>query len=247
MLPTPEQTPLPTTPIVRVGEGRGFLVAAGPRVGRLVITAAHCLPYLPPPHPASFPEERTYEKLLSALEEEPAIRAECLFVDPIVDVAVLCAPDDQVWRDESEAYETFVDARATLRLAPVTERTNAWLFSLAGQWQPCVVDVGNGGRALTVIDGHLEGGMSGSPILSHDQAVGVVSVSGEQGGEELEEQHGQPSLINVLPVWLLAELGVSIRQLPKVLAAQIQAWERYLVRPFEELQASHPPPAPSDD
>jgi hypothetical protein len=31
------------------------------------------------------------------------------------------------------------------------------------------------------------------------------------------------------------------------LAAQIQAWERYLVRPFEELQASHPPPAPSDD
>ena len=80
-----------------------------------MITAAHCLPYLPPPNPASFSEERTYEKLLSALEEEPAIRAECLFVDHIVDVAVLCAPDDQVWRDEAEAYEAFVDLRTPPR------------------------------------------------------------------------------------------------------------------------------------
>jgi hypothetical protein len=91
MSPTPESVPALTTAIIKVGDGRGFLVAAGPRIGRCVITAAHCLPHLPPPHPASYTAERTYTKLLGGLDEECAIWAECLFVDPVADVAVLCA------------------------------------------------------------------------------------------------------------------------------------------------------------
>jgi hypothetical protein len=203
-------------------------------MGRCVITAAHCLPNLPPPHPDSYTSERTYSKLLGGLDEECSIWAECLFVDPVADVAVLCTPDGQVLCDEAEAYEIFVDTRETLRLAAVTERADVWLFSLAGQWQACMVDVGRGGHALTVIDGHIEGGMSGSPILSHGRAVGIVSVGTLVGNTENKEQHGQPSLINELPVWLLAEFGVSIWQLPKVLATQTQEWERLLRRSFEE-------------
>src|SRR5689334_2769291 len=69
--------------VVRVGEGRGFIVEARDcRVGRLVVTAAHCLPYLPPAHPSSYTEERTYGELLGSLDEAPTLAAECIFVDP---------------------------------------------------------------------------------------------------------------------------------------------------------------------
>jgi hypothetical protein len=57
--------------IVTVGDGRGFAVEhAG---NRLVVTAAHCLPFFPPCHGASYLEERTYGALLAILDREPAI------------------------------------------------------------------------------------------------------------------------------------------------------------------------------
>jgi hypothetical protein len=73
--------------IVKVGGGRGFVVQ-GER-DRLVITAGHCLPDFPTCHSSSHTEERTYKALLGSLGEKPAVWAECLFADPIGDVAVL--------------------------------------------------------------------------------------------------------------------------------------------------------------
>jgi hypothetical protein len=74
--------------VITVGGGRGFVVN-----DECVITAAHCLPHLPPCCTASYPEERTYAKLLALLGGEPAIPAECRFADPVGDIAVLGAPD----------------------------------------------------------------------------------------------------------------------------------------------------------
>ncbi len=84
--------------VVTVGTGRGFVVDSQGRFGEhnhLVITAAHCLPDLPPCHPLSY-VERTYDALLGLLGEEPTIAAECFFVDPIGDIAILGQPDGQV-------------------------------------------------------------------------------------------------------------------------------------------------------
>src|ERR1035437_7130431 len=86
--------------IVKVGGGRGFVVQ-GER-DRLVITAGHCLPDFPTCHSSSHTEERTYKALLGSLGEKPAVWAECLFADPIGDVAVLGPPDDQQPSDEFE-------------------------------------------------------------------------------------------------------------------------------------------------
>jgi hypothetical protein len=47
--------------VLRVGDGRGFVVEAT-RENHIVITAAHCLPRLlplPPPHPGAYMEELT--------------------------------------------------------------------------------------------------------------------------------------------------------------------------------------------
>jgi hypothetical protein len=97
--------------VVRVGDGRGFIIEHCVKVRplprlrnrrlpmrkwaarRLVITAAHCLPKLPPACTTSYTHERTYQNLLGTLGGNATVWAECLFVDPVADIAVLGAPD----------------------------------------------------------------------------------------------------------------------------------------------------------
>ena len=116
-----------------------------------MITAAHCLPHLPPAHPASYTEERTYRSILGPLGGEPTVFAECLFVDPIADLAVLCSPDDQTRFAEAIAYDNLTKAGGVLGIGTVTEPSQAWLFALNGQWETCTIDAGKwGGRRLSV-------------------------------------------------------------------------------------------------
>jgi hypothetical protein len=89
----PRETANVNQAIIRVGSGRGFMVAY--RRKRLVITAAHCLPvddagyHRPPPAiPAMGLDEKTYSNLLGALGTEPSVWCECLFVNPVSDIAV---------------------------------------------------------------------------------------------------------------------------------------------------------------
>src|SRR6516165_1950040 len=81
-----------TAAVITAGSGRGFVVEdAGERV---VITAAHCLPFLPPAQSFFEPKERTYGPLLARLGDEPRAWAVCRFVDPIADIAVFGSPDN---------------------------------------------------------------------------------------------------------------------------------------------------------
>ena len=179
--------------------GRGFLVEA-PLGYRFVITAAHCLPHLPPAHPASCTEERTYRSILGPLGGEATVSAECLFVDPIADLAVLCSPDNQTRFAEAIAYDNLMEAGGVLGIGTVTEPSQGWLFALDGQWETCTVDAGEwGGRRLSVRGAPtaaIAGGTSGSPIILEGRAVGVISC-----GEDLN-----PVLATDLPAWLLADL-----------------------------------------
>jgi Trypsin-like peptidase domain len=191
--------------IVKVGGGRGFVVQ-GER-DRLVITAGHCLPDFPTCHSSSHTEERTYKALLGSLGEKPAVWAECLFADPIGDVAVLGPPDDQQPSDEFEAYETLVDAAAKLQIADAPQNGSAWLLSLDGRWCRCTVR--HSGSILWIsnaADG-IVGGMSGSPIVADDgSAIGIVCTSG--GGIGVHTEGGpNPRLTHNLPGWLLRQLG----------------------------------------
>jgi hypothetical protein len=189
--------------IITVGAGRGFLVEA--REARLVVTAAHCLPRLPPPHLAAYPHQRTYRKLLGPLEADaPSVWAECLFVDLIADLAVLGEPDGQAYCGEHDAYAAFVEDRSALSIGAVTQRGPGWLLTLGGQWARCTFDVGvslgNWVGCLGIADTTPEAmapGTSGSPILTADgRAVGLISV----------EKDLNPVLANSLPAWLVAEL-----------------------------------------
>ena len=49
-------------------------------------------------------DRRTYANLLGHLGESPTVWAECLFVDPVADIAVVGKPDSQSLYAENEAY-----------------------------------------------------------------------------------------------------------------------------------------------
>jgi hypothetical protein len=194
-----------TDAIVTVGEGRGFLVALPPWPP-MVITAAHCLPFLPPANPAAFGDERTYGDLVGPIETAPAMAAECLFVDPIADVAVLGCPDHHARYRDATAYEAFVTSRPTLRIGALRRACPSWLLTIGGHWEPC--HARPDAHTVTLI-GPIDGvapGTSGSPIVTIDAcAVGVVTVPG--GGSmdptSSADQPLQPLLVSTLPRWLL--------------------------------------------
>src|SRR5215471_10927278 len=79
-----------TAGVITAGSGRGFVVDGA---GGLVITAAHCLPFLPPAQSFFEPKERVFGPLIARLGDEPRAWAVCRFVDPIADIAVLGSPD----------------------------------------------------------------------------------------------------------------------------------------------------------
>jgi hypothetical protein len=91
--------------VVKVDDGRGFVIAVGDK--RYVITAAHCLPSLPPPILARHLEEETYPGLIGPLGEDPSVTAACVFIDQMADIAVLGEPDNQAMSDEHGQYEAF--------------------------------------------------------------------------------------------------------------------------------------------
>ena len=76
-----------------------------------VITAAHCLPHLPPALSFSSSSECTYRALLGPLGHEPFLSAECVFVDPIADIAVLGSPDTDTFDTEADRFFGHVGLR----------------------------------------------------------------------------------------------------------------------------------------
>jgi hypothetical protein len=203
--------------VLRVGGGgRGFLVAAGD--ARYIITAAHCLPFLPPPHLARYLEEGTYVRLIGPLGAKPSITAACVFADPVADIAVLGAPDNQAFSDECERFETFTLALPPFDIAapPPPSRKRlppfgdnppgfvpsevafpAHLLSLESAWLDVTAHHYRSGALSITPEKSTVNGMSGSPLISATgAAIGVVSTSNIAA-----------CLTNGLPGWFLRKLA----------------------------------------
>jgi Trypsin-like peptidase domain len=211
--------------VIKVGHGRGFIIEHRVKVPRpkrppkgisllpfvdrrLVVTAAHCLPKFPPATAASHWDERTYEGLLGSLDgDKKAVWAECLFANPIADVAVLGCPDSQELPDETDAYSALTDGAPILQVGNARSGSG-WVLSLDGRWVRTTIEVFSswGGGSLSIDP--TEAGMSGSPILNDaGLAVGIVALGTEtvsdDGKRTCERAEGQPILVRHLPGWLL--------------------------------------------
>jgi hypothetical protein len=73
--------------VIQVGDGRGFCITT--KRARYVVTAAHCLPDLPPADAAAYTQDRTYRDFLGPLGGLRNVWAECVFANPVADLAVL--------------------------------------------------------------------------------------------------------------------------------------------------------------
>jgi Trypsin-like peptidase domain len=189
-----------TSGVITVGHGRGFVVE---RAGeRLVITAAHCLPSLPPALPSFGPAARTYGPILARRGEEPRAWAVCRFVDPIADIAVLGSPDDPY----SDDYKALMGTATALSFGDtIRHPLNFWapaqLLSLDGRWFSCTIRHFGGPLWITHAAERVHGGMSGSPIVAAaGTAIGVVctTTSPREGGPNAR-------LPDNLPAWLLRD------------------------------------------
>src|SRR6516162_457012 len=117
------------TGVMTAGSGRGFVVEGAGE--RLVITAAHCLPFLPPAQSFFGPKERTYGPLLASLGDAPRACAVCRFVDPIADIAVLGSPDNP----HADEYKALMETATALSIGgslrnPINFWVQARLLSL---------------------------------------------------------------------------------------------------------------------
>ena len=186
--------------VITVGSARGFVVEAAGE--RLVITAAHCLPFLPPAQSFFGPKERTYGPLLSPLGDEPRAWAVCRFVDPIADIAVLGSPDNP----HADDYKALMGTATALSFGDhVRHPVNFWaparLLSLDGRWFSCTIRHFGGPLWITHAAERVLGGMSGSPIVAiSGTAIGVVctTTSPREGGPNA-------LLSDNLPGWLLRD------------------------------------------
>ena len=198
--------------ILTVGDGRGFVVLHKRRgiEQRLVITAAHCLPE--EPVAASF-WDHTYASFLGPLNQNPTVRADCLFFDRIADIAVLGPPDDQKYFDDSLAYDRLLDSLSPFSVSRPQLEGSARLYSLDGRWRPCKVKQWKQDGPLDIFEasGGITGGMSGSPIvIDYGSAIGVV-VCSSAFGPSIDEDGDRgggpnPTLAFHLPGWLLSGL-----------------------------------------
>lgn len=204
--------------VVKVGDGRGFVIEYRREVpgkpgeryfydDRLVVTAAHCLP---PRESVIFPGTFPLADLLGNLDGNPAVSVQCLFVDPVADIAVLGMSEDQ--GIPLDGYFAVTEQPEPLRIGKIAKEGRewkgwAWLPALDGEWVRVGTRfIGNG----LLIEGTPKNsaGMSGSPILADDgMAIGVVSVGEETINSEGIVTHiesgPQPALAQCLSGWLL--------------------------------------------
>ncbi len=200
--------------VLTVGAGRGFVVEAYEI--HLVITAAHCLPHLPPAASVSYLEERTYARLLGPLgQRKPEVWAECVFADPVADLAVLGPPDGQVLWDEHDAYESLMAPTSPLRIGEPSAQGEqpykcpARMLTLDERWVGCITCHWSPASSLSIEDAAepIVGGTSGSPILDAEgKAISVLVCAGGPTKEHRTAGGPFPQLTESLPRWLVRGL-----------------------------------------
>ncbi len=172
------------------GTGRGFIVPGG-----LIITAAHCVDFNLEFMPGD-DLEMTFEGY-----DGTRFNAVLEFFEPISDVAVFVAIDEQRSPTKAGEYEQFVHSIKPIAVADLPREANfpICLFSHQHEWITGTSSVFSQTAARTLFaqtNGPIPSGTSGSPILnSRGEAVAVVSVSTSADDDNAADECGSHPVI----------------------------------------------------
>src|SRR5947208_13772018 len=169
----------PRGTVIAVGEGRGFVIEH--RGEHLVVTASHCLHWLPSGFGIAYSEEHVYRNMLGSLGSAPTVACECLFINPIADVAVVGVPDTQTYSDEADRYRALLEYATPFRITEAAEKARGFLLNPEGEWFGCQVQWMKRTDGRLWVSKHaqpIERGMSGSPIVSKTgNAIGILAAA----------------------------------------------------------------------
>lgn len=208
-----------STGIVKVGTGRGFIVryrredlGVGGRAyfvrERAVITAAHCLGGLPSPYPEKHGRENLFPSLLGTLDgNEQEVTTECLFVDPVADIAWVGRPAAEELSEEADAYDALMADRPAFSIGWPPRKGTGHILALDGHWIRVPME-SIGHWLWHDLDPRIEPGMSGSPIVAEDgKAVALIANGpflGRAGRSPgIAKSDSQPALVQCLPPRIL--------------------------------------------
>jgi hypothetical protein len=138
----------------------------------------------------------------------------------VADIAALATPDTQD-REHAEDFTPFIDGASDLSLGTCPENCpweegakddpqDVWLLSLEGTWFAARATRYRQGLWLTDLAAPIQGGMSGSPILSAaGEVLALVSTSREENGHlSPDGWHGPgPAVAEALAAWLVRGLS----------------------------------------
>lgn len=184
--------------------GLGVLVP-----GELIVTAAHCIEWTTTG--AMVLGDRFHQDISTA--DGSQLEVQVLAVEPVSDVAILGAVDNQEFGDAAEAFEDFC-----ARTAPVPVATKelelfapipAFVFTHRGAILPARVTQCAAFSANLFIetDEPIECGTSGGPVVTERGALlGIVSHSGGVAGE----QAMLPRVHLSVPVWVAQRMGDAV-------------------------------------
>jgi len=184
--------------------GQGVLVG-----GNLILTAAHCTDY----RESSLHGEGSFIVGDYFIEEistsKGRLKVAPLAVEPVADIAVLGALDDQEFAEEASDFEAFCERTKPVRLCrsdfPLFEEFKVQIYTHKGIWVTgkaiqCTEDAT---KLFVEADEQIEGGTSGGPIINDSgELVGVVSNFSEVNVVGAKSNGTAPRPHLTLPVWV---------------------------------------------
>ena len=191
-----------TVRLTNKGDGQGVLIP-----GHLILTAAHCINW------STTGEMAQANHNIEKVETSTGIvHLTPLAVEPVSDIAVLGALDNQEFPSEVDEFEKFCDDTKPIVISveehDLFEKFQVCIRSHKDQWirAQATQCASNAEKLAVQAEEQVECGTSGGPIIDrHGQLIGIVSWFSTAKANVVQSQcHGAtPRPHKTLPVWVL--------------------------------------------
>jgi hypothetical protein len=189
--------------------GQGVLVTGG-----FVLTAAHCINW---DGRGGMALGDHYLEPVRA-RDRTQFRLSPLAVEPVADMAVLGAPDNQVFPDDDDAFQEWCERTAAVPLSTrtldVDESLGVHIRTHQGKWitgtltRHGIPNTPPSGVVWLEADSPVRSGTSGGPVVDGaGRLVGVISWSGEGGSGKCQGMIPVAHL--ALPRWVVDQIAAA--------------------------------------